>query len=158
MDAMTIFQRCRSAAGDIRRLNQRIQQRREALTGASAPQLDPNGGSRTRTATDKTGKLLADIDALERQVEARKQARSVELAAACALLDALPELESQVLYGYYIGLESAAGMARRMKYQDSYIRKVRRSGEKKLCELSGAQVAAMLPAWYIKEYGGQKNG
>lgn len=154
MDAMTIFERCRSAAGEIRRLNQRIQQRREAMKSAPAPQPDPSGGSRTRAATDRTGKMVADIDALERQLEARKQARGAELAAACALLDDLPELESSVLYGYYIGMESAASMARRMKYQDSYIRKVRRNGEKLLNELSGDQVAAVLPTWYMHRYGG----
>ncbi len=98
--------------------------------------------------------MVADIDALERQLEARKQARGAELAAACALLDDLPELESSVLYGYYIGMESAASMARRMKYQDSYIRKVRRNGEKLLNELSGDQVAAVLPTWYMHRYGG----
>lgn len=156
MEAITIFKRCRAAAGDIRRLTQRIQQRRDAMTSISAPQADPNGGSHSRGAPDKIGKMLADIDALERSLETRKQARTVEIAAACVLLDRLPDLESNVLHGFYIRQESTANIARRLRYQDSYIRKVKINGEKALGELTADQVAAALPPWYLREYGGEK--
>lgn len=156
MEAITIFKRCRAAAGDIRRLTQRIQQRRDAMTSISAPQADPNGGSHSRGDPDKIGKMLADIDALERSLETRKQARTVEIAAACVLLDRLPDLESNVLHGFYIRQESTANIARRLRYQDSYIRKVKINGEKVLGELTADQVAAALPPWYLREYGGEK--
>lgn len=156
MEAITIFKRCRAAAGDIRRLQQRIQQRRAALTSITSPQADPNGGSKGSTDPDKYGKLLADIDALERDLEARKQARTCEIAAACVLLDKLPETESGVLHGYYIAQETTAIIAVRLKYQDSYIRKVKRNAEKMLGDIPPEQVAAALPPWYLKEYGGKE--
>ena len=154
MEAITILKRCRAAAGDIRRLTQRIQQRRDAMTSISAPQADPNGGSHGPSDPDKIGRMLAEIDTLERSLEARKQARTVERAAACVLLDKLPELESDVLHGYYIRMESTASIARRLQYQDSYLRKVKINGEKALKELTADQVAAALPSWYLRENGG----
>ena len=73
MNAMTILKRCRAAKSDIGRLLQRIEQRRDVLDSLSAPQADPNGGSRGTGDKDKIGKILADIDELEREVEARKE-------------------------------------------------------------------------------------
>ena len=153
MEAITILMRCRNAAGDIRKLRESIQRRREALVNIGAPQADPNGGSRSHGDHDKTGKLLADVDALERRLEARNQDRPVELAAACVLLDMLPELESRVLHAYYVKRESTPGIARRLKYQESYIRRVKRRGEKLLGELTPEQVAETLPAWYLRNEG-----
>ena len=157
MEAITILKRCRNAAGDIRKLRESIQRRREALYNIGAPQADPNGGSRSQGEHDKTGKLLGDIDALERRLEARNQARPVELAAACVLLDMLPELESKVLHAYYIKHESTPGIARRLKYQESYIRKVKRRGENILGELTPDQVGETLPAWYLRNEGKDGN-
>lgn len=154
MEAITILERCRNAAGDIRRMTQSIRQRREALYSISPSQADPNGGSRSQGDQDKIGKLLADIDALETSLKARKQTRPVELAAACVLLDQLPELESEVLHSYYIKHEETPGIAKRKKYQESYIRKVKNRAEKALAELTPEQVAATLPAWYLREEGG----
>ncbi len=156
MEAIIILRRCRTAAGEIRWLNQRIQQRREAMTSLSAPPFDPNGGSHGQSAPDKLGKLLSDIDSLERSLENRKQARLVEIAAACALLDRLPALESSVLHGFYIKQESTSSIAKRLNYQDSYIRKVKINAEKTLGELTADQVAAALPLWYLQEYGSEK--
>ena len=157
MEAITILKRCRAAAGDIRRLTQRIQQRRDAMTSIASPQADPNGGSHGQSDPDKIGRMLAEIDDLEQNLEARKQARTVEIAAACVLLDKLPELESSVLHGYYIRQESTANIARRLKYQDSYLRKVKVNAEKALGELTADQVAAALPSWYLREYGGKES-
>lgn len=157
MEAITIFKRCRAAAGDIRRLNQRIMQWRDAMTSISAPQADPNGGSHGTGDPDKNGRMLAEIDSLERSLAARKEARTVEIAAACVLLDQLQELESKVLHGYYIRQESIAAIARRLQYQDSYLRKVKINAEKALGDLTEDQVAAALPPWYLQEYGGDDN-
>lgn len=155
MQAIVILQRCRDAAGDIRRLEQRIQRRRDALTSISAPLPDPNGGSRGQGDPDKIGKVEAEIDALERRKNAREEAQRIEVAAACVLLDSLPELESDVLHGYYIKQESTAIIAKRLKYQDSYIRKVKGNAEKALDALPPDQVAEALPEWYLREYEGR---
>lgn len=153
MDALTILKRCRAADEDIRRLEQRIQQRRDAMTSINAPQADPDSGSRGPRDPDKIGKILGDIDILERRLTARKQARNVELAAACVLLDGLQAMESSVLHAYYVRQEDTAVIARRMKYRDSYIRKIKARGERHLSAMAPEQVAATLPPWYLKEQG-----
>ena len=66
MNAITILKRCRAAKNDIERLQQRIEQRRDVLGSLSAPQADPNGGSHGTGDKDKIGRILADIDELER--------------------------------------------------------------------------------------------
>ena len=102
MDAMTILRRCRESDEDIRRLEQRIAQRRMAMDSLQAPQMDPNGGSRGSGDPDKTGRMVAELDLLERDRDRRNEERNAEIASACALLDMVPELESKVLYAYYV--------------------------------------------------------
>ena len=71
MKAIIILKRCRAARNDIERLQQRIDQWQDVLTSLSAPQADPNGGSRGSGDKDKTGRIYAEIDALEREKTAR---------------------------------------------------------------------------------------
>ena len=72
MNAMTIMKRCRTGKDDIARIQQRIEQRRDLLDSIGAPPMDPNGGGRGSGDKDKTGRILADIDLLEREMEARR--------------------------------------------------------------------------------------
>lgn len=147
MDAMMILRRCRNAEEDLRRIRQRIRQRREAMTGISGPSADPSGGSRG-SEPDKLGRMVADLDALERKLAAREQARAVETAAACVLLDGLPDLENRVLYRYYVRVESVPAVAKAMKYSEGYVRRIKARGERMMREVPAEAVAAALPAWY----------
>ena len=156
MNAMTILNRCRAARSDISRLEQRIERWREILDGISAPQADPNGGSRGSGDKDKTGRILADIDLLEREIAARREAENVEKAAACALMDMVPELEGKVLYDYYVKRWDTPEIAKKEKYTAGYVRKAKRSGEQLLDMLSPERVRSTLPAWYLKEKEGDK--
>lgn len=153
MEAMTILKRCRTAKSDIQRLRQRIGQWQDVLTSLSAPQADPNGGSRGTGDRDKTGRILADIDQLEREITARKEAYAAEKVAACALMDMLPDLEGRVLYDYYVRSWDTPEIARKEKYTPGYVRKMKRSAEQLLEMLSPERVAAVLPAWYLREEG-----
>ena len=90
MDAMTILRRCREAGHDIERLEQLIAQRREVLDGLSGPQMDPNGGGRGGADPDKVGRIVADIDELERKKQRREDEHEVEKVAATAMMDWLP--------------------------------------------------------------------
>lgn len=89
MKAIEILNRCRAADAEISRIRQRIEQRNSALYRITASPMDANGGSRASGNHDKIGTLEADIDTLQRQMLARKRAKQVEIAAACALLDYL---------------------------------------------------------------------
>ena len=154
MNAMTILKRCRAAKNDIGRLLQRIEQRRDVLDSLSAPQADPNGGSRGTGDKDKIGKILADIDELEREVEARKEAEKAEKTAVLTLLDMVPDLEGRVLYDYYVKRWDTPEIARKEKYTAGYVRKTKRNGEQLLEMLSPERVDSVLPAWYLREKGG----
>lgn len=153
MKAMTILRRCRAAQADEERLQERIWQRRDVLESVSAPQGDPNGGSRAQGDRDKIGAILGDIDQLERELQERKEAELAEKAAAVVLLDMVPDLERKVLYDYYVRRWDTGEIARKEKYTAGYVRKTKRNGEQLLDMLGPERVAAALPAWYIKEKG-----
>ena len=150
MDAMTILKRCREANTEIGRLKQLIGQRYDALT-AMGVHLDPNGGSRGGSFDDKTARICADIDGLERQLQKRTERKNAELAAVTALMDMLPDLEGMILYKYYAKRMSCSEIAREDHYQSSYIRKRKRAGEDLLAMLRREVVEKTLPAWYLRE-------
>ena len=155
MNAMTILKRCRAAKNDIGRLLQRIEQRRDVLDSLSAPQADPNGGSRGTGDKDKIGKILADIDELEREIRARTEAEQAEKVSACALLDMVPELEGRILYDYYVKRWDTQEIARKEKYTAGYVRKTKRNAEQLLTMLDVDRVNGTLPGWYLREKGGE---
>lgn len=150
MKAMDILRRCRSAASDISRTQQRIAQRRDALTCIAAPQIRTDGTDRSARSSDKTSELMADIDGLERALEQRRNQQQAEIVAALVLLDCLPETDSGILYRYYIKRDSVPSIAAAMGFTDGYIRKVKADAESRLDSLQEAQVAAALPAWYMR--------
>lgn len=154
MNALTILKRCRAAKDDIGRLQQRIEQRHDVLNSLSAPQADPNGGSRGTGDKDKIGRIYADIDELERQVKAREEAEEAEKVAALTLLDMIPDLEGKVLHDYYVKRWDTSKIARNEKYTAGYVRKTKRRGEQLLEMLDPERVDGTLPAWYLREKGG----
>ena len=155
MNAMTIMRRCRSAADDLARIRMRIEQRRELLDSIGAPPADPNGGGRGTGDKDKTGRILGDIDLLEREEQARKEAWNAEKAAAVTLLEMIPDLEGRILYDYYVKRMDTPEIARKEKYTAGYVRKTKRSGEQLLEMLDPDRVRSTLPAWYLKEKEGE---
>ena len=145
MNAMTIMRRCRSGRDDIARIQQRIEQRRDLLDSIGAPPMDPNGGGRGNGDKDKTGRILGDIDLLEREMEARREAENAEKVAAVSLVEMVPDTEGKVLYDYYVKGWDTTEIARKEKYTPGYVRKTKRSGEKLLEMLGPERVAAVLP-------------
>jgi hypothetical protein len=155
MNAMIILKRCREARGDIGRIQQRIAQRRDVLNSLSAPQADPNGGSRGTGDRDKIGRILADIDELEREMAARIEAENVEKVASCTLVDMLPGLEGRILYDYYVKGMDTPEIARKEKYTAGYVRRTKRNAEQLLEMLGTDRVHDSLPQWYLREKGGE---
>lgn len=151
MKAITIFTRCRAAEGDMRRIRQRIQQRREAAASV-APQGTGIGGGHGTSEPDKMSAFVAAIDELESELKAREQARSVEVAAACVLLDALPEMESAVLHRFYIRGHKVPGIAKKLGFSEGYIRKLKAEAERLLDSISEETVVISLPVWYLREH------
>lgn len=155
MKAIIILNRCRAAEKDLATIQEKIERRRERLDDTSAPQVDPNGGSRGSGDRDKTGRLMGEIDALERQKQAREDAKNAEEVAAFALVDRLPDLEGKVIYKYYVKRMDTTAIAKdpkdpRNRYTAGYIRKVKRNAEQLLDMMDPEQVAALLPPWYVQ--------
>jgi hypothetical protein len=157
MKAIIILKRCRAARNDIDRLQQRIDQWRDVLTSLSAPQADPNGGSRGSGDKDKTGRIYAEIDALEREKTARQERAEAERVATRALMDMVPDLEGRVLYDYYVKRMDTPEIARKEKYTAGYIRKTKRNAEQLLDMLGQERVRSVLPPWYLREKGGESH-
>lgn len=155
MNAMTILKRCREAKSDIERLEQRKDQWQDVLSSMSAPQADPNGGSHGTGDKDKIGRIYADIDELERKIEARKNAAEAEKVSATVLLGMVPDLEGKILFGYYVKRMDTTAVAKKEKYQTSYVRRLKRSAERLMEMISPERVNSTLPAWYLREKGGE---
>ena len=102
------------------------------------------------TAVALLGAMLAFAVLLMPRGDKRRRARALG-AAACVLLDALPEGESSVLHAYYVKRLKMPAIAKRMGYTEGYIRKLKKEGENLMDALPADTVAACLPAWYIRE-------
>lgn len=157
MDGMTILRRCRESDEEIRRIEGQIWRRRDAMSSLQSPRMDPDGGSRGAGDLDKIGRMVSDLDLLERRLEERRRDQFVETAGSCALLDMIPDLESQVLYCYYVKRMSTSETARKLNYQDTYVRKLKRRGEEVISLLGPERVHGALPRWYIEKHEEGKN-
>lgn len=153
MKAMDILKRCRSAEEDKTRLSQLIEQRRELLDGLTGPRMDANGGGRGSPDPDKTGRLMADIDELERKKAEREEEQEVEKVATTSMMDWLSLTEGKILHLYYIGGMNTSEIGRKEKYTVGYVRKEKRKAEGKLEMLSEEQVATLVPRWYLERMG-----
>lgn len=150
MKAITILKRCRDAEQDMRRIRQRIQQRREAAESVTQ-RVDAIGGGRGTAEPDKIAAFVAAITELDADLKAREQARRVEVAAACVLLDCLPENESAVLHQFYIKHLTIPAIAHKLGFTEGYIRKLKMTGEHLMDELPRETVLSALPGWYLRE-------
>lgn len=149
MTAMEVLEYCRQADSELRRLVLRIRQRRDAAACIS-PKMDDIGGGRGSGPKDKLAENVADIDRLMKEYSTREEWYTVELAAACVLLDTLPENISSVLHRYYIKRDKITAIAAALGFTEGYVRRLKCDGEERLMKLDDAIVANALPAWYLK--------
>ena len=147
---MSILRSCRKAEQDKERLEQLIAQRREVLDSLSGPRMDPNGGGKGSPDPDKTGRIVADIDELERKLQQRRDEHEVEKVAVTAMMDWLPIMEGKVLHKYYVNGMTTAEIAKAEKYTMGYIRKAKRRGEELLRMVSLERVREVVPRWYLE--------
>lgn len=154
MDAMTIFRRCREAGADIEALEMKIRQRRDALTQVTQT-LDTTGGGKG-PAGDRMAGVVAAIADLDARIRDRRERQAVEIAAACVLMDTLEEKYARVLHLYYVKGLTVRAAARRMKYSEGYVRKLKREAEDAAGALDPETVRASLPDWYTRRGGGER--
>ena len=150
MTAMQIFERCKAADGDKKALRDRITRYRESATRMSAA-LD-GIGARSTAEPDKLSAIMAEIDTLERAIRQRDREYAAEVAAACKLLDMLPETECEIVNRFYIVGTPLTVIAREMSYSYGYVRTVKSAACNYLDDLPEAMVAALLPSWYLDAF------
>lgn len=127
MTALELLERCRNAEADIQDLKRRIAQRRETMTAISV-QLDSIGGGRG-AQTDRMAAHAAEVDALTSEMEARANEMINETRVANRLLDMLEEKQGRVLYLWYMKNAKVSVIAKKTRYSEGYIRKLRKEGE-----------------------------
>lgn len=147
MTAMQIFERCKAAESDKKALRDKIKRYRDSATRMSAA-LD-GVGARSTSEPDKLSAIMAEIDYLEREIRQRDREYAVEVAAACKLLDMLPEVECKIVNSFYIAGTPLTVIARELSFSYGYTRTVKCGACAHLDAIPEAMVAALLPPWYL---------
>lgn len=146
MDAMTILNRCRKSGAELEEMEAQIRQRRDAVTTISAS-LGREGGR--GPATDRMASVAAAIADMETKISARRERQAVELMATSALSELLsPNVLGQIIYLYYGKAMTVRAVAKRIRYTEGYVRKLRRDAEDVLRALPETVVDELLPPWY----------
>lgn len=148
MIAMQIFERCRAAEGDKRAMRERIKRYMESATRITAA-LD-GVGERSTDEQDKLAAIMGEVDELEQAIKAREKRYAVEVAAACKLLDMLPEQECRIINGYYLDGTALTVLAKKLSYSYGYVRTIKSQACAHLDSIPEAMVAQLLPAWYLE--------
>jgi DNA-directed RNA polymerase specialized sigma24 family protein len=151
MTALDILRACRAADEEIAELLTRAEQRRSALTYISAPLPEPSGGGHGTPDPDRIGAMTAEADALKKRATLRRRRHRVEVTAACDLVRYLPQLESEILFEYYVEGSSTGAIAKKHGYSEGYIRQKKKSAEAKLEKLDAKAIRDVTPNWYRKE-------
>lgn len=146
MGAMTILKRCRGAKEEMERIRRRVARRRDAMTSITQAPSEGGGGG---GSDDRYASFVSAIDEYESLLKRRDACYRAELSASCTLLEELPETESAVLYDYYVQVEKVDAIARKMRYSESYVRRVKANGEQRISQVDENRVRAALPDWYL---------
>lgn len=147
LTAMVILERCRRAEAEKRRLREKIDMYRESA-GHMTASLD-GIGSRSTGDTDRMAAYVARIDAAERALRQRDREHTAEVAAACRLLELLPDLECGIMNRFYVRGQSLNAIAQALHYSYSHVAHRKLEAVKMLREVPEAEVIMLLPAWYV---------
>lgn len=146
MTAMEIFEKCKAAEGDKKKLRDKIQRYRDSAGRMNAA-LD-GIGARSTDEPDKLLAIMAEISELEGSIRQRDEEYAVEVAAACRLLDMLPDTECKIINAFYLQDHTLTLIARELNYSYGYTRTLKSIACTHLEAIPESMVTALLPAWY----------
>lgn len=149
MNAVQILERCRQASQDRESIEQRIQRYRDGAMSIS--KYGVSAGGHGAGGGDKLAEIASQIDEAERARDQRDREYAAEVAAACTLLDKLPDMESRVLHLFYVQGYTLNMIAKRVPVSYGYARKLKADGMALAAAIDLTEVARALPAWYIKQ-------
>lgn len=143
MTAMQLLDRCRRAAHDILRIDDRMARLRECAEKVTSCLGQMGGGS---GISDKALAFVEQLEACRIERDERERAYECELLAACEIVDRLPELTGGILYRYYVNGQSLKYIADALGYTRPYVRQKKTEGDRRITRVGN--VDAMLPDWY----------
>lgn len=143
MRAIEIMERCRAASSEINELREKIDRLRDGVNRMTQA-LDGIGGRGT-SESDRFAAVMAEIDEVERTIEARVLQYSTEMMMACTLLDMLPERERRIADRYYLQGRSLKQISRELHYSYSYVRSGKGAAVAMLSTISDVEVYALTP-------------
>ena len=149
MNAVHILERCRQAPQDRESIEQRIQRYRDGAMSIS--KYGVSAGGHGAGGGDKLAEIASQIDEAARALAQREREYVAEVAAACTLLDRLPDLEGRVLHLYYVQGYTLSVISERMHNSYGYVRKLKGDGMVLAAAIDLVEVARALPAWYLEQ-------
>lgn len=129
MKATEILTRCRESTEEIQRLQRRL--------------------ARLERCAEASASIGEDITHCKQALETRRRAQDVEVAAACRIVDALPDPQCGILYRYFVGGQSQGAITEAMHYTTRYYKRKKKEGLAIAEKMDEAVVDALLPDWYL---------
>ena len=148
MTATEILNRVKNAESDKKAIRARIRRYKESATRITAA-LE-NAGIHCNGQPDKMAEIVAEIDALERELKERDRRYAAEVTACCMLIDRLDELDGRIIYAYYIMGLTLDGIASTFGYTLRYVKCRKKQALNQLRSLDEATLNTFFPSWYIK--------
>ena len=91
----------------------------------------------------------AAVADLEARAQQRRERQAVELVAVNALAERLEGVQGRIVYLYYGKALTVRAVAKRVKYTEGYVRRLRREAEDQLRQVPAEEVDELLPPWYM---------
>lgn len=129
MKATEILTRCRESTEEIQRLQRRL--------------------ARLECCAEASASVGEDITRCRQALEARRRALDAEVAAACRIVDMLPDPQCGILYRYFVGGQSQGAIIEALHYTMRYYKRKKKEGLAIAEGMDEAVVDALLPDWYL---------
>ena len=143
MTCMELLAACRARHREIRELEDRLRDAREAITGTS-----PAGGIRSGGGGDRLAAHAARVDDLETRLIAARRKLAAEQPAVILLTAGMAPAPRHCLRCFYGKGESPARIADKMGCTVSNVHKALAAGRALAARIAEEQVEAALPAAY----------
>ena len=149
MNAIRILERCRNAPLEKESIKQSIDQYRAGAMSISKYGL--MAGGHGGSGSDRLAEIAARVSEKEGALQRREREYAAEVAAACLLLDRLPDKESGVLHLFYVQCYTLVNIAQRVHNSYGYVRKLKADGLALINQIPPIEVARLMPAWYLEQ-------
>ncbi len=90
-----------------------------------------------------------DISYCRQALETRRRALDAEVAAACRIVDMLPDSQCGILYRYFVGGQSQGAITEALHYTTRYYKRKKKEGLAIAEGMDETMVDALLPDWYL---------